>query len=109
MIFHGRINRTEKLTLDDGGVLHQLSMTDASRPVSLRSSGDFVTYISEEVRKRFPSGEEIYDSEITVVIREIGSGRGGSVKVKGDCQPGHLPVEKFTTQGGALPQKPKAA
>jgi len=108
MIFHGRINRCEKIVLDDGGVLFECRMSDSSKPFNLRTDGEFLTYLNEKKRKLLPSGDAVYDSEITIIARSMAAGKGGAVKIKGDIQAGIIPLEVLSgSTAGELPTKPQ--
>lgn len=107
MVFHGRINRCDGKNMPDGKKLYTLRMSDCSKPFALRTNGEFVTYLGEERRQALPEGDEIFDSTITIVAREMSPGEGGSVKIKGDVYAGIVAIDKLTsTPPGALPQKP---
>lgn len=101
MVFTGRINRFDKREMSDGGVIYECRMSDVSKPFALRTNGEFVTYLSEDKRKLLPQGDEIYDSEITIVAREMAPGQGGTIKIKGDVYAGVISPEKLTGNGSA--------
>jgi len=83
-------------------------MSDVSKPSSLRTGGEFITYLSEEKRKKLPQ-EDIADLEITMRIKEAGSGKGGGVKLKGDLVAGIISLDELAKQAsGKMPTKPTA-
>lgn len=108
MVIYGRINKFERREMNDGGVIYEARFCDVSKPFALRTNGEFVTYLSEDARKRLPQGEEVFDSEITIVVREIGAGQGGTAKVKGDVLPGIVAIDKLG-KSGDIPQRPSAS
>lgn len=108
MIFHGRINIVDKLTLKDGGVLHELRMSDVSKPSALRTGGEFITYVPAEKRKDLPEGD-LADSIVTIAVKEAAAGKGGAVKLKGQVLAGLIPVDKIAGREGELPKPPQKA
>jgi len=108
MIFHGRINIVDKLTLKDGGILYELRLSDVSKPSVLRTGGEFITYLSEDKRKLLPEGD-LADTNVTIVVKEASAGKGGAVKLKGQVVAGLVSVDKVVTAEGEMPKPPSKA
>lgn len=107
MIFHGRINRVDEREMSDGAKLYEVRMSDVSKPFHLRTNGEFVIYLSEAKRKTLPKGDDIFDSEVTVICREMAPGQGGTIKLKGEVVAGLVPIENLNSE--KLPTRPSAA
>lgn len=108
MILHGKINNCKPLVMDDGKTIYQTTFTDASRPLALRTSGEFTTYLNEDVRKSLPSGDDIDGQEISVLVREFKPGKSGGMSVKGQIVKGLVQPSKWG-EIGELPTRPVTA
>lgn len=109
MLFVGKISTCTRLAMNDGGFIYEARVRDASSPMALRTPGEVVVWMSEDVRKLFPSGDGIEDAPLTVVVREIGVGKNGIPKIKGQVLQGHLKPEQIAAlaaPSGELPTKP---
>lgn len=110
MLLHGKISTCNPLKMSDGGVIHEARIRDAALPLSIRTPGEMVIWMSDDVRKQFPSGDAIEDAPLTCVVKEWGVGKNGILKVKGQTLPGHLKPEQIPAgETGPLPQRPAAA
>lgn len=106
MILNGKITNCVPLKMDDGKTIYQTTFTDASKPMALRTSGEFTTYLNEETRLKLPSGDDIDGAEISILVREFKPGKSGGMNVKGQVVPGLIQPGAWN---GALPTKPVAA
>jgi len=104
MILHGKITNSVPIKMDDGKTIYQTTFTDASKPLALRSPGEFTTYLNEDTRKSLPSGEEIDGQEISILVREFKAGKNGGMNVKGQVVKGLVQPNAWAS--GQLPEKP---
>lgn len=103
MLYHGKISTCNPLTMTDGGVIYETRLRDACKPMALRTPGEVVVWMSEDVRKQFPSGDDIEDAEVTIHVKEWGVGKNGIIKLKGQVVPGIVQPAQFTGDS-ALPR-----
>jgi hypothetical protein len=106
MIFHGRINSVDKITTKgkDPIDLYKIGMADCSKPMDLRTTGLFTTFLTEDKRKVLPSGDDIDGVEVTISISEMKASDGG-INLKGQVVPGIVTADKLVNKG--MPQKPE--
>ncbi len=96
--------------MTDGGTIHEARVRDASKPMALRTPGEVTVWLSDEKRRLFPSGDAIEDAEITILVKEIGVGKNGIPKLRGEVVPGIVQPAQFNTgEAAPLPQKPAPA
>lgn len=107
MLFHGKISTCAPLKLGDGATIYEARVRDASKPLAIRTPGEVSVWMSEDIRKQFPSGDDIEDAEVTVLVREMRPGKNGLIALKGQVVPGLVQPAAFATSEPApLPQRP---
>lgn len=110
MLFHGKISTCNPIKMNDGTVIYEARVRDASKPLAIRTPGEVSVWMNADVRKSLPSGDDIEDCAITVLVREMKPGKSGLISFKGQVVKGHVSVAHFVEgEAGALPARPQPA
>jgi len=110
MLYYGKVSSCLPVKLDDGVTIYEARVRDASKPLAIRTPGEVSVWMSEDVRKGLPSGDDIEDCEITIHVREMKPGKNGLISLKGQVLKGHLQPAAFAEGvDGELPKRPNPA
>jgi len=94
MIFQVEVTNIDKIELKDGGKLYKLGLADKSKPMSLRCETLLTTFLSEDKRKLYPSGDELDGFKMTLQANSLKQ-NDGAINIKGRIVTGHVSPEEF--------------